>query len=247
MLIANLGCGTKTSSDHRVVNIDKSIYHVLKKHKYLLLIAKSLFNDFRFQLIDKMPDNIVVHDLSKGIPFDNDSVDVVYHSHVLEHIDRDKVKLFLNEVKRVLRPGGVHRIVVPDFETLCREYINHVDACDNSPQKIINHEDYIAAIIEQSVRKESAISKKQKPFKRLIENILLGDARKRGETHQWMYDRITLKKILVSLGYQDVKIQSFNTSCIHDWNKIGLDLDEQGNPCKPGSLCIEAIKPGLKA
>lgn len=245
MLIANLGCGTKTSGDHRVVNIDRSIYLILKKHKYLRLAAKSLFNDFRFQLVDKIPDNVIVHDLSKGIPFGDDSVDAVYHSHVLEHIDRDKVELFLGEVKRVLRPGGIHRIVVPDLENLCREYLGHIEACDKSPQEMVGHEDYIAAIIEQSVRKESAISRKQRPLKRLIENLLLGDARKRCETHQWMYDRINLRSMLVSLGYQDVKTQSFNTSDIPDWNEIGLDLDERGNPYKPGSLFIEAIKPGL--
>ena len=57
----------------------------------------------------------MVHDLSKGIPFDDNSVDVVYHSHLLEHIDRKNVPTFLKEIRRVLKPRGIHRIVVRIF------------------------------------------------------------------------------------------------------------------------------------
>ena len=48
----------------------------------------------------------------------------------------------------------------------------------------IQHDDYVGAIIEQCVRKEAAGTSKQKNVRRFIENIILGDARKRGETHQ---------------------------------------------------------------
>jgi len=242
MIIANLGCGTKTSNDSRVINVDRSIYLILKKHKHLRRIAKTFFNDFRFQLIDKLPENVVVHDLSKGIPFGDNSCDVVYHSHVLEHIDRDKVELFLAEVKRVLKPGGIHRIVIPDFEYLCNQYISHIAACDKSPRLVCEHENYIISLIEQCVRKESAISKLQKPLKRFVENVVLGDARKRCETHQWMYDRITLTSILLSAGYSNIKLQSFDSSYIPDWNEIGLDLDDKGGAYTQGSLYIEALK-----
>ncbi len=76
----------------------------------------------------------------------------------------------------------------------------------------------------------------------MIENVLLGDARKRGETHQWMYDRVNLKSILKNLGYSRVEIQEYNSSLISDWDSYGLDLDGSREEYKPGSLYAEAVK-----
>src|SRR5690606_23946475 len=77
-----------------------------------------------------MPDNILAYDVARGIPAGDASVDMVYHSHMLEHIPRDRVGDFLREVRRVLKPGGVHRIVVPDLELLVRRYVEHLHACE---------------------------------------------------------------------------------------------------------------------
>jgi SAM-dependent methyltransferase len=62
-------------------------------------------------------------DLRRRLPFADGAVDAVYHSHVLEHLDRDDAARFLAENARVLRPGGVLRVVVPDLEELCRTYL----------------------------------------------------------------------------------------------------------------------------
>ncbi len=146
------------------------------------------------------------------------------------------------EVKRVLRPGGIQRIVVPDFERLCRAYLENVSVCDVQPAEITTHDRYVAALIEQSVRKEAYGTSQQKPFRRFVENLLLGDARRRGETHQWMYDRINLSALLTSLGYRNPHPRTYNSSLIPNWNDYGLDIDEQGNEYKPGSLYMEAEK-----
>ncbi len=127
MKILNLGCGTKTSDKAGVVNIDLSILLRIKGNVFLSNFAPLLLNAERMAKFDALPENILVHDLSKGIPFDDASVDVVYHSHVLEHLDRDIVNGFLLEVKRVLRTGGIHRIVVPDLEFACRNYLTHLE------------------------------------------------------------------------------------------------------------------------
>jgi SAM-dependent methyltransferase len=185
----------------------------------------------------------VLHDLTKEIPFDSDSFDAAYHSHLLEHLDRQAASRFLSEVKRVLKPDGIHRIVVPDFEKLCKDYLFHVSVCEKDPNEGANHEGFIGAIIEQSVRKEAYGTSKQPPLRRYLENLLLGDARRRGETHQWMYDRISLSELLTSLGYRDIRIHRYDTSQIPNWNQYGLDTDELGNQYKPESLYIEARKP----
>lgn len=60
-----------------------------------------------------------ITDLSQ---FRNNTVDLIYACHVLEYFDRDEVVMVLNEWKRVLKPGGVLRLAVPDFEELVHLY-----------------------------------------------------------------------------------------------------------------------------
>jgi SAM-dependent methyltransferase len=242
MKILNLGCGTKTSTNPDVINIDWSIYLRLRRLKICAPLISPLVSVDRMERLHSLPDNILVHNLAKGIPFESESVDVVYHSHVLEHLDKDIAEKFLKEVKRVLKPGGVHRIAVPDFEKLCRAYITHISHCDEFPVNSCNHDSYIAALIELSVLKEAYGTRQQNLLRRLIENIVLGDARRRGQTHQWMYDRINLREKLTSIGYKEVYLQDYKTSLIPNWSDYWLDVDENGNQYRPESLYVEACK-----
>jgi predicted SAM-dependent methyltransferase len=240
--VLNLGCGTKTSDRPGVVNIDQSILLRIKKSAYLSKLAPLLLNGIRRERFDALPENILVHDLAKGIPFGDDTVDVVYHSHVLEHLDRGVARKFLAEVKRVLRPGGIHRIVVPDFEYVCRRYLSHLDSCVSDRQEASLHDSYLGDVIEQSVRKEASGTSMQSPVRQFVENKLLGDARKRAETHQWMYDKVNLKSALEELGYSKVVIQKYDSSLVADWNDYGLDVDGNGNEHIPDSLYVESVK-----
>jgi len=56
-----------------------------------------------------------------------DSVDLIYNCHVLEHFRRKDVGRVLREWLRVLKPGGVLRVSVPDFARLCDVYQKHLD------------------------------------------------------------------------------------------------------------------------
>ncbi|WP_211828548.1 class I SAM-dependent methyltransferase [Kistimonas asteriae] len=242
MKILNLGCGVKTSDKIGVTNIDWSIYLRLKNKKMLSSFLPLFFRGERLNRFRSLPDNIMVYNLAKGIPFSSDSIDVVYHSHMLEHLDRDVAEKFLIEVKRVLKVGGIHRIVVPNLEEICSAYVDHIALCEINPDEHKKHDSYIASMIEQSVRKESFGTSQQKPLRRFLEKIVLGDSRRRGENHQWMYDRINLKEKLICCGYKEVFEQKYNSSQIPNWNEYGLDNDSDGNQYKPGSLYIEARK-----
>lgn len=60
------------------------------------------------------------------LPFPDNSVDVIFTSHTLEHILPQKLGFVLNEFHRVLKPasaGGLLRIAVPDIELACRAYV----------------------------------------------------------------------------------------------------------------------------
>lgn len=242
MLVLNLGCGTKVSSSSDVINVDWSVYLRLRKNPVLKPLVPFVLSSERRSRFNSLPSNIMVHDLSKGLPFEEGSVDAVYHSHLLEHLDRGTAREFLSEVRRVLVTGGVQRIVVPDLEHLCREYVSHLAECEQVPRNAGAHDDYVAALIEQSVRREAAGTSQQAPTRRAVENALLGDARRRGETHQWMYDRVNLAYMLEDLGYRNVTVQAFDSSRIPGWDGYGLDRDDAGGEYKPGSLYLEAEK-----
>jgi predicted SAM-dependent methyltransferase len=237
LTILNLGCGTRTSP--MTVNIDFSIYQRLRASNGGRTAAKLLLKGERRARFDAMSDNIVVHNLRKGIPAESNSVDAVYHSHTLEHIDRADVPGFMSEVLRVLKPGGIHRIVVPDLEQVVRVYLADLEAERD------NHDSTIEPFLEQAVRRAAFGTSEQAPLRQWIENLLLGDARRRGETHQWMYDSLNLAQMLEANGFTDICCVDEKTSAIPGWDEIGLDVHDDGSPYKPGSLWMEATKSAL--
>ena len=215
----------------------------MRSNPILRALVPVLLNGERLRRFQSLPENLMVHDLSRGIPFPDSSVDVIYHSHVLEHLDRDAAHGFIQECARVLRPGGLIRVVVPDFERYCRNYLDHVALCEKGEELVIDeHDSVFEPMLLQSVRREAHGTSQQRPLRRFVENLLLGDARKRGETHQWMYDRFNLTSLLQSCGFNDPYVCHFDNSAIDDWHSLELDRDESGNEYKQESLYMEATK-----
>lgn len=75
--------------------------------------------DIREELNPDVVDNI--YTLEK---FQPNSVDVIYNSHVFEHIDRHNRIKVLQRWLDILKPGGILRISVPDFESIVKAYQN---------------------------------------------------------------------------------------------------------------------------
>tara|TARA_X000000950_G_C13821284_1_gene622021 strand:+ start:286 stop:822 length:537 start_codon:yes stop_codon:yes gene_type:complete len=53
---------------------------------------------------------------------ENNSVEYIYCSHSLEYKDYVEAEIVLKEWSRVLKPGGLIRIAVPDFDALIKLY-----------------------------------------------------------------------------------------------------------------------------
>lgn len=62
-------------------------------------------------------DRELKHDLGDPLPFADDSIAKIQAQDVLEHIAFDRVSSVLDEIYRVLRPGGVFRLSVPDYRS----------------------------------------------------------------------------------------------------------------------------------
>jgi len=54
--------------------------------------------------------------------FSDGTAELIYACHVLEYFCRQEVTMVLQEWKRVLQPGGVLRLAVPDFAALAKVY-----------------------------------------------------------------------------------------------------------------------------
>ena len=102
-------------------------------------------------------EHVIQADLTKGIPLKNDSMEVVYHSHVLEHFSKEDGNYFISECYRVLKPSGIIRIAVPDLEQSARQYLQNLEFVISDDSEI-NKENYNWAIIElfdQMIRNQS--------------------------------------------------------------------------------------------
>jgi predicted SAM-dependent methyltransferase len=64
----------------------------------------------------------LVQKIDRLARFKSNSVDFIYASHVLEHISHRETIKVLQEWKRVLKPGGLLRLSVPDFDALLQIY-----------------------------------------------------------------------------------------------------------------------------
>jgi hypothetical protein len=75
------------------------------------------------------------------------------------------------------------------------------------------------------------------------EDLELGRFRRRGEIHQWMYDRHSLACLLTQAGFADAAVKGAAESRIPGWAGYCLDTEPDGTTYKPGSLFMEAVKP----
>ena len=73
--------------------------------------------------IQKNPEVDFVGDLSDLSQFQDESIEEIYTSHVLEHVDQKNVLKTLEGVNRVLKMKGKFYISVPDLDVLCRIFI----------------------------------------------------------------------------------------------------------------------------
>jgi predicted SAM-dependent methyltransferase len=66
----------------------------------------------------------ISRDLRNGIPLKNNSVTMLYTSHMFEHIPFKSLVIFLEECFRVLKVGGILSVCVPNSRLYIQAYID---------------------------------------------------------------------------------------------------------------------------
>lgn len=98
---------------------------------------------------------VIAQDLTRGIPFADDSFDAVYHSHLLEHFSKAGAAAFLKECFRVLRPRGILRAVVPDLEQIARLYLELLEkALEGDREGQVCYDWIMLEMLDQMVREQ---------------------------------------------------------------------------------------------
>lgn len=197
------------------INSIKNLYNSLEKKYAFNKISRNIKPQSKIKLhigcgtiykknwinIDNNSDNNINKldlnwDLTKDLPFPNDSVDFIYNEHFIEHLTYLQGQKFLKNIFNLLKNGGVIRIACPDLKQVIEGYYfdnwrkqdwvttfgfqwiksrcEMVNICLNKypwgHQYVYDREDMIRALIEAGFKKTNIKEKKigKSTFKELV-------------------------------------------------------------------------------
>ena len=171
-------------------------------------------------------------DVRDPLPFATGSYDAIYASHLLEHLFLDDALRLLRECFRVLRPGGVLRLVVPDLKAIVREY--------NGEQPFYNSTtgDFATMPAADRMNRRLLFRGASPPRGNVLMRVYA--ALKDFQTHKWMYDAESLVAHVRSVGFTEAAERGFCESRIADIDRI----EHPGRVLQGEGVCVEAVKPG---
>lgn len=160
-------------------------------------------------------------DLRYPLRIAGETVDGIFCEHTLEHLVYQDVDKILNECYRILKPGGVIRIVLPDLSLFIRNYCG-----ENS--------DWFARWEELMF---TGSSDPERARRRLLTNLEAISFVTQEYGHQSCWDFATLEAYLAKNGFSDISRTAFRQGRC---GELLIDLDEEDR--KFVSLYVEAVK-----
>jgi predicted SAM-dependent methyltransferase len=154
--------------------------------------------------------------MCKRFPYDDNSVIAIYSGEMLEHLTREEGERFLNESFRVLKPGGVLRVRVPDNYRFWKNYTEDYEQAHHRPRKQWDeeHTRWISMFFREICVRRTLLSSM-------------------GHYHKWMYDEISLVLAFERVGFVEVERRGLHNSRIPDVALVEVRDD----------LIIEGTKP----
>jgi predicted SAM-dependent methyltransferase len=138
-------------------------------------------------------------DLSRKLPFASSSTCLIYSEHFLEHIEYPGPAMsLLRECHRMLTPGGIFSVGVPDTEWPLLEYagVRHDGYFDQAKKSW--HPDWCETALEH-----------------------INFHFRQGREHRFAYDFSTLKKALERAGFVNVRRRDFDPELDSEERRLG--------------------------
>lgn len=173
--------------------------------------------------------NVFHHDVRKPLPWPEGSFRAVYASHLLEHLHLGEGRRLLHECRRVLRVGGVLRIVVPDLRAAAADYLAgrvhpltwhpeglRIGPCEEFNLRVMYHETEPpgGGLILRSYRLHNAFHQ-----------------------HKWMYDEEAVLRSFADAGFVDCARRGFLESRIAEVKDV-----EARDRVEDGGLVVEGVR-----
>lgn len=190
----NLGSGPNSAKGW--TNYDWGLLPFLGKYRLLSIFVK-------LNLLPKSYDckwpEIKLVDIRGEFPEENNSVEYIYCSNVLEHFNKNEMINILKECKRVLKKNGTIRLVLPDLKKLISNY----KSADTFNREYLGFDKDLYV----------GIMGKIKVF------FIRG--------HQWMYDTKSFKTVLEEIGFKDIKELHIREGSVPNLDVLDLEVHKK--------------------
>ena len=134
---------------------------------------------------------VVMPDQTQGgfveLPFGDDSLNEILAVHVLEHVGHRIIEKTLNEWRRVLKPGGILNVTVPDLKYL----VKNLERAQRESEVAFRDGSVLA---EESLRKEMDLTV-----------YIFGGQAHSDDVHRFGYSEMCLRRKLTMSGFGDIK------------------------------------------
>jgi len=139
----------------------------------------------------RFPKNVLYGDIVKGLPVARGTAELLFSSHVLEHLSLTDLRKALRQCRLMLRSGGVFRLVLPDLEFLIDQY--RIDATEGAAIRFMEN-----TLLGRPTREIGV---------RGFARSWLGNSQ-----HLWMWDYKALAAELSKAGFNRIRRAHHNDS-----------------------------------
>ncbi len=217
----NLGCGPNAPAGW--LNVDGSWNAWFSHHRHLrkALETVGLINP---NLGAQWAVRPLVHDLTRPLPFQKETFSAIYASHVLEHLYRADAQSLLLECRRILKPGGTIRLVVPDLHSMVKDYQQRKNGNNSMTDK---------ASAANRLNERLGFRSPSSPNGNFI--LKFYTVWKDFHSHKWMYDAESLIHSLELSGFKEVSEKKFLQSDIPSIEEV----EDPERVLDGAGICVE--------
>jgi SAM-dependent methyltransferase len=190
------------------ISVDKSLVARVSRSPWVAEVLARVGVLSEQQRTTRWPDEVVQMDLAKRFPWDDDSARAIYSSHMVEHLSRTQARHVLGQCLRVLVPGGVLRLVLPNLNGAVARYLDAKRA--GNPRAADALVEFLYMAPEQG-----EVSLLRRAGYRLLHR-----------PHLWMYDAESLAVVLEDTGFVAVTQCDFREGACPDLSSIETRSDD---------------------